>query len=393
MAGISIRLKNASYYGAIKRVKTVKNTPVKLSDEKKKLLSDLKKTSEPEKRFLERSDNKEPDLKTEQIANENEQSVETVSQKGEEKVPKWGAKEKKVFVGTSVYKQNGYLDSGKTKSAKSDVKPKKKLNYRYMDVSSKIMQAKTSISAGQAVISAKRKVLELRRKAAAKNVDSEELMLALSHAKKMEMIAKKKKHNLELEEMVAHTKERDERLDKIEEASENAKNAQMDVAKQTVEEAQDSIQQQQDAYAEELYEEAQKMLESFEEDSFSEEELQNVTEAVSDEMMQMIESFGQDEMEMLEETMEMLEQLETVNPHMSDRQFENLKRKHRASENKAIAKANMEYFKGVMKQLEKETHHASSGLSAQSVTYSPVVSAEQTVSVAVPGGISVDVSL
>ena len=100
-------------------------------------------------------------------------------------------------------------------------------------------------------------------------------------------------------------------------------------------------------------------------------------------MSEIIDEFGQEEMELLEETMEMLEQLETVNPHMSDEQLDRLKHKHRASEDKAIAKANMEYLKGVMKQLEKESRHATS--------YSPATIANPIVSVQMPSGIAVDV--
>ena len=119
---------------------------------------------------------------------------------------------------------------------------------------------------------------------------------------------------------------------------------------------------------------------------------EDLMEEFSDEMTDMIEEFGQEEMELLEETMEMLEQLEAVNPHMSDEQLENLKRKHRASEDKAIAKANMEYLKGVMKQLEKEAHKSSqAAVAPQACTYSPASIVCPSITVNVPEGISVDV--
>ena len=60
-------------------------------------------------------------------------------------------------------KANGYLDLTSTyeKKAKSMASSYK---YNYKDVSTRIQRAKTSVSAGQAVIAAKRKVVEIKRK-------------------------------------------------------------------------------------------------------------------------------------------------------------------------------------------------------------------------------------
>ena len=60
-------------------------------------------------------------------------------------------------------------------------------------------------------------------------------------------------------------------------------------------------------------------------------------------------SFSEEELKELEEAMEMLETMEVVNPHMSKEDLEELKRKHRSSEDKAIMKANMEYLKDMIK--------------------------------------------
>lgn len=91
--------------------------------------------------------------------------------------------------------------------------------YNYKTVATKIQQAKTSISAGQAVLAAKRETLKLKRKIASGSGDAEELQIALSHAKRMEMVARKKKHHLELEELVENTQKRDERLEGEKDAS------------------------------------------------------------------------------------------------------------------------------------------------------------------------------
>ena len=50
----------------------------------------------------------------------------------------------------------------------------------------------------------------------------------------------------------------------------------------------------------------------------------------------------------------MLEDMEIINPHMSKEDLEDLKRKHRASEEKAMVKADMDYLKGMIKhQMDK----------------------------------------
>lgn len=418
MVGISIQTKNASYYNAIntnkKTAKGVvgvfhgkyaKNTKSSFSSSSAKASAVKKEQYESRKKLLDALDNgstsksntkntrKLTDKEAAELAafeaakaaaENNELSQETAERF--ETVKK--AKKQVVFVGTIINKQNGYLDLSKTKSEKPDKKVKKKINYSYKDVSSKIQRAKTSLSAGQAVISAKRKVMELHRKASSGNVDSEDLQLALSHAKKMEMIAKKKKRNLELEEMVEHVQAQDEREEKIKDSS-ASQNDVIDVAKETIENAEDEIKKQQEDYASELEAEFEELAKEYETEDYTSEELM---EAFSDEMSEMMEAFGQEEMELLEETMEMLEQLEAVNPHMSDDQLKNLKRKHRASEDKAIAKANMEYLKGVMKQLEKESHKSAAAVaSPQTCTYSLASVLSPMVAISIPAGTEVDV--
>ena len=416
MAGISIQTKNASYYGAINNskksamgkvgaftgsyakktatsVKTIAIQKVStkksqgVQSNKKQLLEDLEKPRSSKINLSDLSDKEAADLKAAQIAAEKE-----ANDAAEKMEANKAEKKKIVFVGTSVNKQNGYLDLTKTKEKKAENKAKKKLHYSYKDVSSKIQRAKTSVSAGQAVISAKRKVLELRRKASSGNIDSEDLQLALSHAKKMETIAKRKKHNLEMEEMIEQVKEQDERADKMKEGSGDTQNDVIEAAKGAVEEAQDEILEQRDRYTEEFSAETKRMMEEYEEE-YSDDELTELSEAMSEEMAQMIEEFGQDEMEMLEETFDMLEQLEVVNPHMSDEKFEDLKRKHRASEDKALMKANMEYLKGMMKQLEKESESHKSSAAAvapQACAYSPATISNPIITISVPTGVSID---
>ena len=262
-------------------------------------------------------------------------------------------------------KANGYLDLASTyeKKAKSMASSYK---YNYKDVSTRIQRAKTSVSAGQAVIAAKRKVVEIKRKLSlnVKSEDNGQLQAALIHAERMEMAAVKKKHHLEQEELVSNTMKRDESMEKFEEASKSHSSdssSRVDSLPSPVEE---EITKAEDVIFDERY----KMLE----DVMSELEnmdISNLSEEMLEKMNEMIASFGEDELQMLEEAMEMAELMEVVDPHMSKEDFENLKRKHRASEERAMMKADMDYLKAVIKMNMEQSMKSPSGISAASTGF------------------------
>lgn len=232
-------------------------------------------------------------------------------------------------------KVNDFLEtSGSPDAAENEMKSAEKYNYK--EIASKIRSAKTSNSAGQAVLAAKRAVTQIKRKISSGDGDPEELQLALTHAKRMEMVAKKKKHHLELEEMVTRTQKRDERLNQQKDAVQGMQSAITQAEEEKITEKED-----------EIFDEREEMLEE------ALAQIEESGEAVSDEMMaelnKMISEFGEEELKELEEAMEMLETMEVVDPHMSREDLEELKRKHRASEEKAITKADMEYLKDMIK--------------------------------------------
>ncbi|MCR5337196.1 MAG: hypothetical protein K6E75_01435, partial [Lachnospiraceae bacterium] len=227
-------------------------------------------------------------------------------------------KEQNPFAGTSQDKVNGFLDLSDSPDDDEDNEAEKPVNYNCKEVETKIQRAKTSVSAGQAVISAKRKVLEVKRKIASADGDSEELQLALTHARRMEMVARKKKHHLELEEMVQTTGERDERLEKQEEASDQIKNALVAAKEEEVTKREDAI-----------FDERQKQISDAAEE-VRDRGVQNSQDMLS-ELGKMLAEFGEEELKELEQAMEMLEDMEVVDPHMSKEDLEELKRKHRAA--------------------------------------------------------------
>lgn len=252
--------------------------------------------------------------------------------------------EKKTFTGTLAEKEKGKLYATATDKteAKEDILLKDN-EYNYKEVSSKIQRAKTSVSAGQAVISAKRKVLEIKRKMLNKDGDSKELQLALNHARKMEMVARKKKHHLELEELVVQTQKRDENEDKMSESIEDIRNSLVEFEEDKLSKAEDDI-----------LEQRSKLFDDFSEDLSGADTKDSLdTLAASEDMLSelnsMIAEFGEDELKELEEAMELLEDMEIIDPHMDKEELEDLKRKHRNSENKNIVKADMDYLKEFVK--------------------------------------------
>lgn len=278
--------------------------------------------------------------------------------------------------------------SGSPESEEDEEDNLKVSKYSYKDVANKILRAKNSVSAGRAVLSAKRKVLEVKRMIGRGEGDPEELQLALTHAKRMEMAARKKKHHLELEEYVENTRKRDERLEKEDDQAQELSSMMTQAAEEEIIEQEDAI-----------FEARQDMISEVM-DSIEESGLEASDEAIAS-INEMISEFGEEELEMLEEAMQMLEEMEIVDPHMSKEDLDELKQKHRASENKAIAKANMDYLKGMFKLYQErkgsapsmgfgstKTPVAVSLASSAPAAVAPLVSAEAGM-----GGGSVDISI
>ncbi len=242
------------------------------------------------------------------------------------------------FTGTIRDKEKGYYDLRDTAKSGSAQKSKKPVIYNYREVASKIRQAKTSSAAGRAVLSAKRKVLELKRKVSSGEGDPEELQLALTHAKRMELTARKKKRHLEMEELAEILQKREEGPEK---SSSDPKDQFFIVKEEDLTKKEEEIFRER----EELFgETTEKFRESGE--PLTEDMLSALSEAVSE--------LGEEELEMLEEAMELLENMELLDPHMSAEELEELKRKHRDAENKAMLKADMDYLKGLMKHLDEQ---------------------------------------
>ena len=259
--------------------------------------------------------------------------------------------------------------------------------YNYKEVANKIQRAKTSVSAAQAVISAKRKVAEVKRMISGGEGDPEELQLALTHAKRMEMAARKKRHNLELEEMVEHTRARDEERDKLEKSAEDMKQAMASISEEEIAKQEDEVfNERQD-----MLHEAMELMGDRGDDS-SDQMLENINQVIAE--------YGDELLEELEKQMEQLENMEIVDPHMSEEDLKKLKQKHRAAESKAMVKADMDYLKGIIKHMQEKggsmgglSGGTSVSASAAGLIFTASSGTELTALVGVDATPSIDVAL
>lgn len=219
--------------------------------------------------------------------------------------------------------------AGTISISKSSKKKTKRLNYNFKSVSSQILLAKTSNSAGKAVTKARGMVAMLLRKSSSGEYDSQELEHAVIHARKMERIAKKRMRHLKQEEEIEQkgksAEAEDELMDGLEESS----------------------------------------AEEEEELELSEEELQRLMEEYEELMQESMEEMMQESMEELMQQASLEELSEEICGavyEMEPEDLEQLKKKHRSDEMREIMDADMKYLRAVFQKLEKERQELSSGI-------------------------------
>ena len=134
------------------------------------------------------------------MAKDNSSSISQTTADGK-KVFSSGPNESVLSLG-KAYTDSLQASRAKKKSSSNAVK---KLQYSFKKVSSQIVRSKTSRAAKSAVSVAKREVLRLKRLKGSGEYEAEEIDAALTHAKSMERIARKKAAHLEQEEMIQVT--------------------------------------------------------------------------------------------------------------------------------------------------------------------------------------------
>lgn len=236
----------------------------------------------------------------------------------------------------TVSSQQSYSETLRTQrqQAKDTSLKLKKLKYSFKSISSKILRSKTSTAAKQAARQAKREVARLKWEKRNGDHDSEEIDAAITHAKAIERVAKKKVKHLEEEE-------------RAEAAGKNSITEGVD----TQEEADipdDTAQQDEMQDAQHVSDVMAVVCEQPAIEDVAEEMLSDMTE----------------EMEQLQEEMglgDLFDALLSASDEVDPEDLKLLKIKHRNKEVRDIAKADADYLKAMFSHYEKMKENAAGG--------------------------------
>lgn len=286
----------------------------------------------------------------------------------------------------SRFSQNSYnyaesIRASRAKNQKTKTKVKK-LRYSFKAISSQIMKSKTSVTARQVAGKAKREVVRLRQKKLSAQYDPEEVQIALTHAMKIERVAKKKVKHLLEEEMVKVTGgpcagELEEKMnegsdqEKAEEAVAAMENGMSGEDAAAMQQTRAMSSQEQAQYIQEQMQAMQEMMQA------QMEQMQYAMEMAQEEMQASMEDMMSEFMEEMEESMkelmedsglsDLLEEMAGgFNMEMDPADYHMMKLKHRAKELKEIAEADAEYLKAVFDRLERMKDSAMQGFSGNS---------------------------
>lgn len=215
--------------------------------------------------------------------------------------------------------------------SKPGKKKKKKLSYNFKRISNHIMAARTSNNAGKVAREARGTLVMLLMKQRSGDYDEGEVKHAITHAREMERIAKKRRKHMEEEER----------------AKQNGSCLVEDEAAVSDEEEQDS-ERQDEISAEELEELARELERLLEE---SEENMNELAEELMDASWK----------------------------DMEPEELDNLKRKHRAEELRDIMEADLKYLKALFDKLAKEKQANSSGSNSSNAVSLEIAGVEMPV--------------
>lgn len=220
--------------------------------------------------------------------------------------------------------------AGSISITKTDKKKTKKLQYNFKDISTRIMQSKTSGNASRVLSSARSRVAMLKRKQQSGEYDDQELRHAIIHAEAIARVAKKRMKHLREEENAKRQGGPCEA--ELEDKQENEEIEQL-IADGNPEEMRRDVQEELQKLKREyqkLMRESQKLMEDSMQESGGLEELsEEIASAASDDM--------------------------------DPADLELMKKKHRAKEMREIMEADMKYLKAVFDKLAREKQENSSG--------------------------------
>ncbi|MCR4891257.1 MAG: hypothetical protein K5989_03615 [Lachnospiraceae bacterium] len=217
-----------------------------------------------------------------------------------------------------------------SKPTKKTKKKKKTALYNFKQISSQVLNAKTSSKASQVSKSIRIKIGLLKKQLKNSDYDEEELLRAILHAEMVQKACEKKKDNLEMEERAERGIKSGEEVTGADEEA--------PVEDEEIKELEQ--------------EEFRALLEKVGTDSG------DGMEMTAEDMMELSE----DMMEMAEETAEFDESLdemaEALSGSMSPEDLKQLKIKHRSDEAREILKADLKYLKALFEKLQSEKENA-----------------------------------
>ena len=212
----------------------------------------------------------------------------------------------------------GTISISKPRKASSNGKKKKSALYSFKQVSSQVLQAKTSTKAMQVSNSIRTKIGLLKKQLKSGNYDEEEVLRAILHAEMVQRACNKKEKNLRMEE----TAER-----KIDEKGELPIEPESQV-----------------------------------EEAASEEEIRELEQQELEALMEKLELSSDEMLQMLDDTLALDEELdeltEVLTGTMTPEDLEQLKVKHRSDEARDILQADLKYLKALFDRLQSEKENA-----------------------------------
>ena len=208
----------------------------------------------------------------------------------------------------------GTISITKPRKASSSGKKKKSALYSFKQISSQVLQAKTSTKAMEVSNSIRAKIGLLRKQLKNGDYDEEEILRAILHAEMVQRACEKKEKNLKMEETAQRNIEGKEEIPV---------------------EPQESI-----------------------EEAVSDEEIEELEREEFEALMEKLELSAEDMMEMAEETVDLDENLDemakVLSGSMTAEDLEQLKVKHRSDEARDILQADLKYLKALFDRLQSE---------------------------------------
>ena len=212
----------------------------------------------------------------------------------------------------------GTISVSRPRKTSASGKKKKPALYSFKQVSSQVLQAKTSAKAMQVSNSIRAKIGFLKKQLKNGDADEEELLRAILHAEMVMRACDKKKKNLKMEETAERSMEGEKMLPEATEES--------------IEEVQ------------------------------GEEEIKELEQEEFKALMEKLEMSADEMMEIAEETVEFDEELdemaEALSGTMTPEDLEQLKVKHRSEEAMDILRADLKYLRALFERLQSERENA-----------------------------------